>query len=313
MPLPLPNLDDHDYADLVEMARSLIPTECPEWTDHNPSDTGIMLIELFAWLTELLLYQVNQIPDSSQAVFLQLLNGNANWTKPTNQSLQAATQTTILKLRQRYRAVTAQDYATLVINDWPSSAQAQELSPTNLQIGRVQVFENRNLELEPSKRMETASGHISLVVIPQVSQITTEDLPPMLDPDWLPAIWEFLNGRRLLGIKHHVVAPEYVDIKITANLYPEPGRRIAQVKQDAVKQLQRFFHPLTGGDEGQGWPFGRGVYLSEVYQQLDQVSGIDFVEAVEISLKFNDQPVESVDKYQLVWLQTSEFTLPEIV
>ena len=73
MPLPLPNLDDYDYADLVEMARSLIPSECPEWTDHNPSDTGIILLELFAWLTDLLLYQVNQVPDASQEVFLQLL------------------------------------------------------------------------------------------------------------------------------------------------------------------------------------------------------------------------------------------------
>ncbi|MFW5667313.1 MAG: baseplate protein J, partial [Coleofasciculus sp.] len=65
MSLPLPNLDDRTYADLVEEARSLIPIECPEWTDHNPSDTGIILIELFAWLTEMVLYRVNRIPDQN--------------------------------------------------------------------------------------------------------------------------------------------------------------------------------------------------------------------------------------------------------
>src|SRR5690349_4133941 len=53
MPLPLPNLDDRSYTDLVEEARRLIPTYAPEWTNHNPSDPGIMLIELFAYLTEM--------------------------------------------------------------------------------------------------------------------------------------------------------------------------------------------------------------------------------------------------------------------
>jgi hypothetical protein len=56
MTIPLPNLDDRTYADLLEEARSLIPIECPTWTDHNPSDTGIILLELFAWLTEFTLY-----------------------------------------------------------------------------------------------------------------------------------------------------------------------------------------------------------------------------------------------------------------
>ena len=56
MPLPLPNLDDRTYADLIEEARALIPgldrggpDDQPSWTNHNPSDPGITLIELFAW------------------------------------------------------------------------------------------------------------------------------------------------------------------------------------------------------------------------------------------------------------------------
>ena len=46
MPIPLPNLDDWTYADLTAEARALIPSLCPEWTNHNPSDPGITLIEL---------------------------------------------------------------------------------------------------------------------------------------------------------------------------------------------------------------------------------------------------------------------------
>ena len=75
MPLQLPNLDDRRYADLVEEARSLIPTFAPEWTNHNPSDPGITLIELFAFLSEMLIYRLNRVTARNVLSFLKLLNG----------------------------------------------------------------------------------------------------------------------------------------------------------------------------------------------------------------------------------------------
>ena len=73
MPIPLPNLDDRTFADLAEEMRALIPRYAPAWTDHNASDPGITLIELFAWLTEALIYRLNRIPEASEARFLELL------------------------------------------------------------------------------------------------------------------------------------------------------------------------------------------------------------------------------------------------
>jgi hypothetical protein len=49
--IPSPNLDDRTYNDIVEEAIRLIPHYCPEWTNHNATDPGIALIELFAWMT----------------------------------------------------------------------------------------------------------------------------------------------------------------------------------------------------------------------------------------------------------------------
>ena len=63
MALPVPNLDDRTFQDLVNEARSRIPLHCPEWSDHNLSDPGITLIELFAWMTELIIYRLNQVPN----------------------------------------------------------------------------------------------------------------------------------------------------------------------------------------------------------------------------------------------------------
>lgn len=73
MPLPTPVLDDRRFQDIVDEAKRLIPQYCPEWTDHNVSDPGITLVELFAWMTDLLLYRVNQVPDKMYIKFLDMI------------------------------------------------------------------------------------------------------------------------------------------------------------------------------------------------------------------------------------------------
>src|ERR671917_2601993 len=73
MVLPIPKLDDRTFQDLVNETKRLIPHFCPEWTDHNVSDPGVTLIELFAWMTDLLLYRVNQVPDKMYVKFLEMI------------------------------------------------------------------------------------------------------------------------------------------------------------------------------------------------------------------------------------------------
>src|SRR5437588_13060215 len=73
MPLETPKLDDRRFQDIVDEAKSRIPRYCPEWTDYNVSDPGVALIELFAWMTDLLLYRVNQVPDKLYVKFLELI------------------------------------------------------------------------------------------------------------------------------------------------------------------------------------------------------------------------------------------------
>ncbi|HEY9076326.1 MAG TPA: putative baseplate assembly protein [Anaerolineaceae bacterium] len=74
MTLPAPNLDDLRFQkDIVDEARRRITRYCPEWTEYNLSDPGITLIELFAWMTEMILYRVNQVPEKNYLRFLDLL------------------------------------------------------------------------------------------------------------------------------------------------------------------------------------------------------------------------------------------------
>src|SRR5687768_13064251 len=73
MALPVPNLDDRRFEELLREARQRIARLCPAWTDFNPSDPGMTLVELMAWLTDLTLYRINRIPERSYAVFLNLM------------------------------------------------------------------------------------------------------------------------------------------------------------------------------------------------------------------------------------------------
>lgn len=71
--IPSPKLDDRNYYDIVAEAISMIPRYAPEWTNHNPSDPGITLIELAAWMTDLLIFRLNQVPEKNYVAFLNLL------------------------------------------------------------------------------------------------------------------------------------------------------------------------------------------------------------------------------------------------
>jgi hypothetical protein len=74
VPLTVPNLDDRRYQDLLDEALARIPVYTPEWTNFNKSDPGVTLVEIFAFLTENLLYRCNLVPDRNRKKFLTLLN-----------------------------------------------------------------------------------------------------------------------------------------------------------------------------------------------------------------------------------------------
>jgi hypothetical protein len=273
MSIPLPNLDDRTYQDLVEEARSLIPIECPEWTDHNPTDPGIILIELLAWLTEMTLYRVNQVGDRNYETFLNLLK-QTPWNLPIElvepetreAALQQETRATILNLRQRYRAVTEEDFEQLVLQDWEHKNK----------IKRVYVIPE--CDRESSNKNAAAPGHISLVIVPvqvQANQILqlNQDLK----------VW--LNKRKLLTTRLHIVQPNYLTVNISADLYLEDGADIQKVEEVVRQEINTFFHPLQSGTywDGQGWPFGRNIYPSEIYALFDRVSGVDYVKNLVLS------------------------------
>jgi len=314
MPLPLINLDDRTYADLVEEAIALIPTEAPEWTDHNPSDTGIVLIELLAWLTEMVLYRANQIPDPNQAAFLSLLKGKP-WTIPNEiQStgdrqaiLQAEIQKTLAHLRHNYRAVTTQDFQQLILFDWLQTRTAQSLGNAAI-ISRVHCLPER--DLENSDINQIVEAHISLVLLPLDDSHDSENVRK--------TIKRFLNQRRLITTRIHVVEPSYVKIRVTATLYLDDSANFQLVQSEAKSRIEDFFDPYPCPNywENQGYPFGEDIYISELYQLLDNLPGVDYVEEIQVidfeehRQKLNEQTQQligiSLQAHELVKVKIGE-------
>ena len=87
MSLPCPNLDNRSFQDIVDDVKRQIGLRCPEWSDHNVSDPGVTLVELFAWMMESTLYRLNQVPDRNYIKFLELLGISLESASPARTEL----------------------------------------------------------------------------------------------------------------------------------------------------------------------------------------------------------------------------------
>jgi hypothetical protein len=262
VPIALPNLDDVTWKDLTDEARSLIPAWAPDWTNHNPSDPGITLVELFAYTAETLIYRVNRVGDPNIREFLKLVNGP---TSKITGNVWDRVRTTVQEISEIHRAVTAPDFENLTF------AANKHLRLANDEVvKRVKCLPEHNLEDESlAARSWSAAGHVTVVVL---SSLQTQPTPELLR-----RVRHALEPARLLGTRVHVVGPRYVSLAVRLTLVRKRNTTAETLRMRVVRVLENFFDPLTGGFDNKGWPFGGHVYVSEVYQILNDIPGVDYV------------------------------------
>src|SRR5215470_17865701 len=73
MPIEAPNLDDRDFQQLLAEAAGVVRKYSPQWTDLSPGDPGMILLEAFAHLTEVMIYRLNRLPEKAYVEFLRLM------------------------------------------------------------------------------------------------------------------------------------------------------------------------------------------------------------------------------------------------
>jgi predicted phage baseplate assembly protein len=128
-------------------------------------------------------------------------------------------------------------------------------------------------------------GVVTVIVVPDNDQPN-----PMPSEGTIRGVCAYLNSRRLLTTEVYVIPPKYVLVEIHVELITSPLADLAEVKQTVEQSLIDYFHPLRGGDDGLGWPFGGDIFFSKVYQRVLSVAGVDRVEKLLITVDGEQAP-----------------------
>ncbi|WP_426561265.1 putative baseplate assembly protein [Angustibacter sp. McL0619] len=169
-----------------------------------------------------------------------------------------------LMLRSRGRAVTREDFEQLSRDVAPEAARVRCLASG-----------------------ADVPGAVRIVVVPHVGsddvgRIRREDLDP--DEPTLQRISTHLDERRLVGTRVLVTPADYSWLTAVVSVSARSGYQPDDVRRDVLSALYRMFHPLVGGPDGTGWPFGRPVRAPEVFATLAGVPGVDMGEDVRVQL-----------------------------
>lgn len=172
------------------------------------------------------------------------------------------------ELRSRGRAVTSSDYEAL----------ARKADP--------RVYRARCIQPLSGGNGGPGAGQIFLLLVPRLHQVerrlALDEL--RIGDDLRKTVARYLDDYRLLTVRLDIREPEYVwvgvDVTVSAAAEADPKR----VRAEVERQLYRYFNPITGGPAGDGWPFGRDLYPSDVYACLQPVRGIEFIETLTVYL-----------------------------
>jgi predicted phage baseplate assembly protein len=165
-----------------------------------------------------------------------------------------------LALQARGRAITATDYEYLARAADINIARVHcvpDDSPWTVRVLIVPV-----LSADQQRRPSLAA------VLPRTSVLT--------------AVADYLEPRRLLGVRVLVEPPSYVGVSVTADLAVEPDADPQAVRDEAEELLYRFIHPLTGGREGTGWRLGHQVSSWVIQSLLEQVPRVCTAQSIEL-------------------------------
>jgi hypothetical protein len=163
---------------------------------------------------------------------------------------------TVLAVRAPQRAATLLDFERLA------------LGVPGTQIARARAWAG----LDPTYPGLNAAGTVTVCLIPFLPSGR-----PQPSKGLLQLVRQFLHVRKVIGTRLVVVGPSYITVTVQAQVQARSGADRQRVAQDIAMALNAFLHPLTGGPDGMGWPFGRDVYRSEILQLIDNVPGVDHV------------------------------------
>lgn len=168
-----------------------------------------------------------------------------------------------MMLATRHRAVTATDFEFLT----------RQAAP---EIARVACTDAGGRD----------PGVVEVLVVPDTTtpngthQLAYDSLLP--SPQTLERIRTHLDERRVIGTRLVVGPPRYAGVRVTGRVRTRHLAAPEAVERDVNEALYRYLHPVVGGPNGSGWPFGRNVQTNEIHAVIQRVDGVDFIDEVEL-------------------------------
>ncbi|MBZ5529853.1 MAG: putative baseplate assembly protein [Acidobacteriia bacterium] len=167
----------------------------------------------------------------------------------------------VQELQSVTRALTLEDYEELV------------LGIPGLRVARVAAYAN----LHPAFPCFKAPGVVTVIVAPFLPQGK-----PYPSPALRVAVHSYLQRRRVIGTRIEITGPTYLEVAVQARVQSCPGTDKTALQQSIVNALGLFLDPLAGGPNGDGWPFGRDVYRSEIMNVIARIPGVDHIEGLDL-------------------------------
>jgi hypothetical protein len=271
-PLPIDAAHAKSYDELVVEGMALVRAYAPDWTDHNPSDPGITLVELLAYLTEILLYRAGRVSPDALLAFLRLVDPQAASDALVNGPLDAldeAIEGAMDRLSFTQFAATADDF----------ERHARRCAAEHLRsIASVRALCVPGVELRGGQdgvQSRPAVADFSVVLAPQ------HDMPAPAVARLLDIVQRDLAQRCLLTARVHVVGPVVLRLRIGCRITLQPEASPVQVISRIQASLRRRFGPFVEDDApGDPRPFGLPLHLSEIVVVLDATPGVDHVEEI---------------------------------
>lgn len=192
------------------------------------------------------------------------------------ESTDAAAARAARTLRDGDRAVTAADFERLATTTTRRLARARCLPATDAAGTR-------------------RGGFVTLVIVPAGS--TRKPVPSA-------SLRERVEARVAAHAPTTVVAsnrlfvrgPSYVEATVGTRVVAVPGvESVSAVERAVDDALSAFLHPLTGGDTGEGWPFGSLPCPADLFAVAEGVTDVDHVETLTVTFRGDDAEARVAD------------------
>jgi hypothetical protein len=288
MQIQFPDLATRTYKDILEEMISTIPKYSEEWTNYNPSDPGIMILETLAWIFDATFYRINMIPEESYINFMTLIAGargdevdkqleilkkdpnsdryhieileylkeieGSKKRGQKNKNIMEMKAVALRFINSKYRAITEEDFRSLAIE---ATEKNHENDP---KVKRVEI--NKGPE-----------GRIDITIISD--QLDKYD-------ELKKIVKDYLEPRKLLCTKINVTEPDYSPVNIYIEVVCLLNTRQDMTADRIRKNILEFLDPLKGGDDKKGWGYGRPLTVFELYHIVEETEGVDHARSVII-------------------------------